>query len=87
LDLQNQNQSIQLRRRPVESLAAIDVLDLDDPATVAADSVDRLDSVTPVANEPAFDKLGHGLPVFLCGLGPGIGHHLSAVQVRLVAIW
>src|SRR5438045_1963185 len=63
LDLQLQSQSIQLRRRPVESLAAIDVLDLDDPATVPADSVDRLDPVAPVAYEPAFDDLRHGLPV------------------------
>jgi hypothetical protein len=33
---QLENQSIQRRRRAVESLSAIDVLDLDDPATGAA---------------------------------------------------
>jgi hypothetical protein len=61
---QPKNQSIQLRRRAVESLAAIDVLDLDDPATMPPDSVDRLDPITPVANEPAFDELRHIPPPY-----------------------
>jgi hypothetical protein len=59
---QPSNQSIQLRRRAVESLAAIDVLDLDDPATVPPYGVDRMDAVAPVTNEPAFDDLRHGPP-------------------------
>jgi hypothetical protein len=64
----------------VESLATIDVLDLDDPGTMPTYSVDRLDPVTAVANEPAFDDLRHGSPI------AWIGHRLSAAQVRLVAI-
>jgi hypothetical protein len=59
---QPQSQSIKRRRRAVESLAEIDVLDLDDPGTMPTDSVDRLDPVTPVANEPAFNDLRHGSP-------------------------
>src|SRR5689334_7964780 len=52
--------SMQRRRRAVEALATIDVLDLDDPATVPPDGVDEMDPVTPVANESAFDELRHG---------------------------
>jgi hypothetical protein len=82
---QVQDQPIQLRRRAVESRAAIDVLDLDDAATVTPDTIDRLNPVTPVANEPAFDDPRHGSPrSFLYGVG--IGRRLSAEQVRFVAI-
>ena len=61
---QPENQSIQRRGRAVDSLAAIDILDLDDPATAPPDSVDRMDPVTPVTNEPGFDDLRHGFPRF-----------------------
>ena len=79
LGQQPQDQSIELRRRAVESRAAIDVLDLDDPAAVPPDGVDRMDPVTPVANETAFDDLRHVPP------GSFVGWALdtaSAVQVR-----
>ena len=66
---QAENQSIQRRCRAVESLAAIDILDLDDPTTAPPDSVDRLDPVTPVANELGFYDLRHGSPAFPLWLG------------------
>jgi hypothetical protein len=69
----------------VESLAAIDVLDLDDPATAPPYSIDRMDAVTPITNEPTFDDLGHRSPLFFL-YRLEIGHHLSADQVQLVAI-
>jgi hypothetical protein len=69
----------------VESLAEIDVLDLDDPGTVPPDSTDRKDPVTSVTNEPTFDDPRHGSPRFLF-MTWGIGHRLSAEQVRFVAI-
>jgi hypothetical protein len=68
---QTEDQPIQLRRRAVEARAAIDVLDLDDPGTVPPDSVDRVDAVTPVTNEPAFDELRHGFPLFASCLTSG----------------
>jgi hypothetical protein len=68
LGQQPEDQPIQLRRRAVEARAAIDVLDLDDPGTVPPDSIDRLDQVTPVTNEPTFDELRHGFPALLYGL-------------------
>jgi hypothetical protein len=66
---QLQDQSIHPQRRVVESLAAINVLDLDDPATVPPYRVDRKDPVTPITNEPTFDDLRHVSPVFLYALG------------------
>jgi hypothetical protein len=69
---QAENQSIQRRCLAVESLAEIDILDLDDPATAPPDSVDRMDSVTPVANEPGFDDLRQGFPTFPLSFG-GLG--------------
>ena len=60
---QLENQSIQRRCRAVEPLATIDILDLDDPATAPPDSVDRMDPVTPVTNEPGLDDLRRA-----CGL-------------------
>lgn len=64
-----QGQSTQLRRRVVKADAAIDVLDLDDAAAAAPDGIDRLDPVTPVTDEAAFDDLRHASPFFLCGSG------------------
>jgi len=81
---QPENQPVQFRRRAVESRAAIDVLDLDDPAAVTPDSIDRMDPVTPVADEATFDELSHASPFSF--VASGIGHRPPAEQLRFVAI-
>jgi hypothetical protein len=43
----------------MKALAAIHILDFDDPLWVTADWLDRMDAVPAVANEPALDYSRH----------------------------
>ena len=74
----------------METLLAIDVLDLDDAGAVASDRLDRMDLVTPVTNELTLDCLPHWSPDYMMvTAGPlhgGIIRGVSAAQVRVVAM-
>jgi len=50
----------------MKALAAIHILDFDDPFWVTADWLDRMNAVPAVANEPALNHLRHCLPQFDC---------------------
>jgi hypothetical protein len=56
------HQFVEALRRSVEALAGINFFDFDDAAASPTQWPDRVNAVSPVANEPILNSLRHSMP-------------------------